>query len=40
MMGNVKGGASAADARKFQEKAEKKKKGEADALLASLFKNA
>lgn len=38
--GNQKGGVRGAEERKFQEKAEKKKKAEADALLASLFKNA
>jgi hypothetical protein len=37
--GNVKGGIRGEEERKFQEKAEKKKKAEADALLASLYKN-
>lgn len=37
--GNAKGGLRGVEERKFQEKAEKKKKAEADALLASLYKN-
>lgn len=40
MEGNAKGGAGAAEARKFQEKKDKKKKEEANKLLASLFKGA
>jgi hypothetical protein len=40
MHGNQKGGASMMEAQKYAQAKEKKKKEEANALLASLFKNA
>ena len=40
MEGNAKGGIGASEAKKFQEKKDKKKKEEANKLLASLFKGA
>lgn len=40
MAGNAKGGLAAQESKAFQEKKDKKKKDEASALLASLFKNA
>jgi hypothetical protein len=40
MNGNAKGGSGALEQKAYAEKVEKKKKSEADALLASLFKNA
>lgn len=40
MAGNSKGGLAAQESKSFQEKKDKKKKDEASALLASLFKNA
>ena len=40
MHGQVKGGASYIEQQKYQQQKEKKKKEEANALLASLFKNA
>ena len=40
MHGNQKGGASMMEQQKYNQQKEKKKKEEADALLASLFKNA
>lgn len=40
MQGNVKGGVRGAEEAKFNAQKEKKKKEEANALLASLFKNA
>jgi hypothetical protein len=39
LQGNVKGGVAGLESRQFAERAEKKKKAEADALMAFLFKS-